>query len=80
LIVEVGVIFKGIIRDQKATINYHPNGGDLIPTIFDYIKQVQISLCNTAFTVNLLLIRASTGPIKIEKQYLFKPTLHRVLY
>jgi hypothetical protein len=58
LIIEVGVIFKGIIRDQKATINYHPNGSDPIPTIFDYIEQVRISLWDTAFTENLLLIRA----------------------
>ena len=80
MIVEAGIIFKGIIRDQKATINYHPDGSDPIPTIFDYIEQVRVSLWDSAFYREFAVDKGINKNFHIEKQYLFKPALHRVLY
>lgn len=42
-------IFDGILTDLKATIDYHPDGRDLIPTLFDYIEQMRVLLWETAF-------------------------------
>jgi len=73
-------IFEGILRDQKATIDYQLDGWDPLPTIFDYMEQNRISLWDTTFYQEFLVEKGINKNNSIEKQYLFKPALHRVLY
>jgi len=49
LTIEAQKLLGGILHDQKASIKYHPDRSDPIPTIFDYIEQIRISLWDTTF-------------------------------
>jgi hypothetical protein len=80
LTMEAGVIFECIVRDQKVTIDYHPDGRDPIPTIYDYIEEMRISLWDTAFYREFAVDKGIHKNNTVDKQYLFKPALHRVLY
>lgn len=77
---EAQKLLDGVLRDQKATINYQPDDRDPIPTIFDYIEQIRISLWDTAFFREFAVEKGVNKNNTIDKQYLFKPALHRVLY
>jgi hypothetical protein len=69
-----------VLRDQKATVNYQPDGRDPIPTIFYYIEQIRISLWDSEFFREFAVEKRVNKNNTIDKQYLFKPALHRVLY
>lgn len=73
-------IIKGILVDHKASINYHPDGRDLIPTISDYIEQIRVSLWEAMFYREFAIEKTVHKNFTINKQYLFKPALHRVIY
>lgn len=76
LATEATKIFKGILSDKKATIIYHPDGRDPIPTIFDYIEQMRVILWDTAFYLEFAVEKTLHKNFTIDKQYLFKPALH----
>ena len=80
LAVAVQKLLDDVLRDPKATINYQHDGRDPIPTIFYYIEQIRISLWDTAFFREFVVEKKVNKNKTIDKQYLFKPTLHRVLY
>ena len=80
LAVEAQKLFDGVLRDQKTTINYQPDDRDPIPTIFYYIEQNRISLWDTAFYREFAVEKGVNKNNTIDKQYMFKPALHRVLY
>jgi len=80
LAVEAQKLLDGILRDQNVTINYQPDGWDPIPTIFYYIEQIRMSLWDTTFFREFAVEKGVNKNNTIDKQYLFKPTLYRVLF
>lgn len=80
LAIEAQKIFDGVVRDQKAVINYHPDGMDPLPTIFDYVEQCRLTLWDTAFFREFAVQKEVNKNHPIDKQYMFKPALHRVIY
>jgi hypothetical protein len=55
LVDEVVNLFDATISDMGVTINYAPDGQDPIPSIFEYIETMRISLWDNAFFLEFSL-------------------------
>jgi hypothetical protein len=49
LAIETEKLFDATVVDMHVSINYLPNGMDLLPTIFSHVEAMRISLWDTAF-------------------------------
>jgi len=49
LAIETEKLFDATVADMHVSINYLPDGMDPLPTIFDYVEAMRISLWDTAF-------------------------------
>jgi hypothetical protein len=73
-------LFDATISDMGVIINYALDGQDPIPSIFEYIETMHISLWNNAFFLEFSLDKGVHKNKSSEDQVNFKQAMKRVLF
>jgi hypothetical protein len=80
LAIETEKLFDATVVDLDVSINYLPDGMDPLPTIFDYVETMRISLWDTAFFREFAVDKGVHKNHNIDKQLNFKSAMRRVFY
>ena len=78
--VEADDLFSGVLTDIGETIDYNPDGMDLVLTIFDYVEAMRCQLWETAFYIELGGDNGAHKNNPPDKQPFFLQAVRRVLY
>ena len=78
--IETEKLFDATVADMHVSINYLPDGMDPLPTIFDYVEAMRISLWDTAFFREFGVEKGVHKNHNIDKQFNFNPAMRRVFY
>ena len=78
--IETEKLFDATVADMHVSINYLPDGMDPLPTIFDYVEAMRISLWDTAFFREFGVDKGVHKNHNIDKQLNFYPAMRRVFY
>ena len=78
--IETEKFFDVTVADMHVSINYLPDGMNLLPIIFYYVEAMRISLWNTEFFCEFGVDKGVHKNHNIDKQLNFNPTMRRVFY
>ena len=78
--IETDKFFDVTVVDMHVSINYLPDGMDILLTIFYYVEAMRISLQDTAFFREFGVDKGVHKNHNIDKQFNFNPAMRRVFY